>query len=302
MGTFLQFDPAKNNMQTDAVYSASSFRAQGAQTGIASSSAFNKLIYQLSTMTTALADMMVAKGYTIDDASLTTLTTQLENIMTLADMSSYASKTDLDSYIAKAAVVIKTSSYIILTTDMYKTLEANSSGTLTFTLPAYTTVANGAWIKIKNVGTGVLTLSGLIDGAASKDLNQYEEITVYSDGVSWRGKVIASTSALSFDASLTENGYQKLPSGLIIQWGKVTDPIGVGASRNIDFPTPFLNYCLNVQVTGMNINSYGGSAHPRVHNDSITLSSFSVDVLGSYSWDLGAGSPLGGLLWQAIGY
>lgn len=296
MGTFLQFDPAKNNMQTDAVYSASSFRAQGAQTGIASSSAFNKLIYQLSTMTTALADMMVAKGYTIDDASLTTLTTQLENIMTLADMSSYASKTDLDSYIAKAAVVIKTTSYIILTTDMYKTLEANSSGTLTFTLPAYTTVANGAWIKIKNVGAGILTLSGLVDGAASINLNQWEEITVYSDGVSWRGKVIASTSALSFDASLTENGYQKLPSGLIIQWGKYGSTVGE-SDYSVTLPIPFPTACLNA---GGNIINTLGSVHQNtwaqlrsVSTTTIVLRIQSSDYESSYG---------DGFYWQAIGY
>lgn len=297
MGTFLQFDPAKNNMQTDAVYSASSFRAQGAQTGIASSSAFNKLIYQLSTMTTALADMMVAKGYTIDDASLTTLTTQLENIMTLADMSSYATVASLLDYIKKEAVVIKTSSYIILTTDMYKTLEANSSGTLTFTLPAYTTVANGAWIKIKNVGTGVLTLSGLIDGAASKDLNQYEEITVYSDGVSWRGKVIASTSVLSFDASLTENGYQKLPSGLIMQWGKYGSDITAEGEVSFTFPISYPTSCLNVIAVARNSDS---SDVNNIYMQIVSMLTTGATLRAQT--ETATGVKCNGFYWQAIGY
>ena len=44
MTNFLQFDPIKNNMQSDSIYQASSFRAQGATTGIASASAHNKLL------------------------------------------------------------------------------------------------------------------------------------------------------------------------------------------------------------------------------------------------------------------
>lgn len=294
MGTFLQFDSANNNMQTWSVYEASSFRKQGAQTGIASSSAFNRLIYQLSTMTTALADMMIAKGYAIDDASLATLTAQLDKIMTLRDMDAYASTASLLDYIKKEAVTIQTVSYIILTTDMYKTLEANSSGTLTFTLPAYTTVANGAWIKIKNVGTGVLTLSGLIDGAASKDLNQYEEITVYSDGVSWRGKVIASTSVLSFDASLTENGYQKLPSGLIMQWGKYASSL-TEVPVSISFPTPFLTACFNAQAVAINTDS---SAMKNIWMQTVSINTSGATFFPQAADVQGAD----GFYWQAIGH
>lgn len=299
MTNFLQFDASKNNMMSDASYSASTFLARGAVTGVASSSAHNKLFYQISTMMAAIAQMMETKGYTISDTSLATLITELSHIMTEADMSSYATIASLADYIKKEAVVIKTSSYIILTTDMYKTLEANSSGTLTFTLPAYTTVANGAWIKIKNIGSGTLTLSGLIDGAASKDLNQYEEITVYSDGVSWRGKVIASTSALSFDASLTENGYQKLPSGLIMQWGKYA-PVGgiVGdAGYAISFAVEFPTDCLSVNA--ISINTY---ADPYNHQIVPEIISFNKTECTLYLNYFSGTNSTDGFYWQAIGY
>ena len=50
-----------------------------------------------------------------------------------------------------------------------------------------------------------------------------------------------------FDASLTQNGYQKLPGGLILQWGISTQNSDVVV---VTFPIPFPNACLNVQATG----------------------------------------------------
>jgi hypothetical protein len=50
-----------------------------------------------------------------------------------------------------------------------------------------------------------------------------------------------------FLASMTANGYQKLPGGLIIQWGtSVTNSGGVGT---VVFPIAFPNTCLSVNTT-----------------------------------------------------
>lgn len=49
----------------------------------------------------------------------------------------------------------------------------------------------------------------------------------------------ADFQAALFAASLTGNGYQKLPSGLIIQWGVM--PSGVAGGQNITYPIPFPN-------------------------------------------------------------
>lgn len=44
------------------------------------------------------------------------------------------------------------------------------------------------------------------------------------------------------DRSVNSNGYQRLPGGLIIQWGSgITAPTGVGTAN---FPVPFPNACL----------------------------------------------------------
>ncbi|WP_409311579.1 gp53-like domain-containing protein, partial [Pectobacterium sp. B1J-3] len=47
------------------------------------------------------------------------------------------------------------------------------------------------------------------------------------------------------EALLEENGYQKLPSGLVIQWGAA---VGSG-DYAIEFPMPFKTACLNMTAT-----------------------------------------------------
>ena len=51
-----------------------------------------------------------------------------------------------------------------------------------------------------------------------------------------------------FTSSLTTNGHQKLPSGLIIQWGVLTTTGGIGNTETItfSFPTPFLNALFSI--------------------------------------------------------
>lgn len=68
--------------------------------------------------------------------------------------------------------------------------------------------------------------------------------------------MVDSTSALQelsekvnrveFTSELTENGWSKLPNGLIMQWGKIAKP---AAEVSIRFPRPFSTACLSVQQT-----------------------------------------------------
>ena len=52
--------------------------------------------------------------------------------------------------------------------------------------------------------------------------------------------------------SEAESGYQKLPGGLIIQWGTVA------AGSNITFPIAFPTACLNIMMT-TNVNNTASS-------------------------------------------
>lgn len=52
-----------------------------------------------------------------------------------------------------------------------------------------------------------------------------------------------------FGASLATNGYQKLPSGLIIQWGQLTSHATPGSPVAITYPIAFPNAFLNSWCT-----------------------------------------------------
>jgi len=103
---FLQHDSDKNNIQNDGDFLASTTRTGGFTSGVAPSVYFNKLLYQLSTMIAALGQAMANKGYTVADTTLATLTTALENIMTLADMDDYPTNTEMIAYVASQIPVI----------------------------------------------------------------------------------------------------------------------------------------------------------------------------------------------------
>lgn len=82
MGDFIQFNPGLANALNDTDYLNSSYRQNGAVTGIAPSNVHNKLFYQFSTFATAFAQAMKAKGYTMSDAVLADLKAEFEGVVT----------------------------------------------------------------------------------------------------------------------------------------------------------------------------------------------------------------------------
>ncbi len=83
----LQFNPGQANQETDAAYSADSMRTGGAALdSVPASNLFNKFAYQVTTLAAALAQSLANKGYTIDDTSLSTLTSTLSALLTQADL------------------------------------------------------------------------------------------------------------------------------------------------------------------------------------------------------------------------
>lgn len=83
---FLQFNPMQANQETDAEYVSDSTRTDGAGVGaIFPSMSANKTLYQVTTMTAALGQMLANKGFSVSDASYSALVAQLANILTTAD-------------------------------------------------------------------------------------------------------------------------------------------------------------------------------------------------------------------------
>ena len=83
---FLQFNPGLDNTETDAAYLADTLRSGGITTGaIFPSPLANKIFYQASAFYAAFAQMMVNKGYTVNDSPYSTLVSVLNNVKTSAD-------------------------------------------------------------------------------------------------------------------------------------------------------------------------------------------------------------------------
>jgi hypothetical protein len=90
--------------------------------------------------------------------------------------------------------------------------------------------------------------------------------TVYYKVQAYQGIVSPSIPAGFQNASLTVNGYQVLPGGLIMQWGEYTDAdIAHGEDFSVTFPIPFPNALLQlngqpndnaVDVTNNNMAAY----------------------------------------------
>jgi hypothetical protein len=127
-------------------------------------------------------------------------------------------KTALDVAAANIAITGGTIDNVDITggtiVDLDAPLAVNSGGTGKNTL------------ALNNVllGNGTAAVKEVAPGANGNVLT--------SDGTEWK------SVPLAFDESLSTNGYQKLPGGLIMQWGTATTTDGQGGTV-VTYPIPF---------------------------------------------------------------
>lgn len=140
------------------------------------------------------------------------------------------------------------------------TVLLNSAAAFVPTLPAAAAVSKGLRLEFLNVNSGVATItragadsikvsSTTVNSVA---LSNGDTLTLESDGVSTWYAVGGSRQlgyASDFFGSSSASGYQKLPSGLIIQWGTAT--IISGGTVTATFPIAFPNAVYQV-VPGLN--------------------------------------------------
>lgn len=97
-----------------------------------------------------------------------------------------------------------------------------------------------------------------------------------------------------FESSLTGNGYQKLPGGLIMQWG--TALVNYNQTNTVvSFPIAFPNACLNASATVALPTFVSGVIVVHAHG----LTPTSLSLLGEYDTNTLLSVPT---LWFAIGY
>jgi hypothetical protein len=126
------------------------------------------------------------------------------------------------------------------------------------TLPAASAVPSGSTFEFFNTGTVTVTVqragSDVIyqnsGSVTSMPLASGDTLTLVSNGTWWLA--IGGTGQLSasgvFGSSLSNTGYQKLPSGLIIQWGTYNTP-GTSTASSVTFPLAFPNAAFSVTCT-----------------------------------------------------
>lgn len=111
--------------------------------------------------------------------------------------------------------------------------------------------------------------------------------------------ISTATQPVDFDNLRSANGYQKLPGGLIIQWGNMNQGSVVNGTTNIVFPIAFPNACL--QAFAHDIN--GGLANVGSGGFLVSASAWTATAV-EVQWYRVAGSTggLANMNWFAIGY
>ena len=162
-------------------------------------------------------------------------------------------------------------------------LSGDTSGSVTLDAPA----VSGTTILTLPATTGtILTTTGGVAPSTSGNV-------LTSNGTSW------ISAALNFDKSLATSGYQKLPSGLIIQWGKTSLNVGQDATITGTFSITFPTACLTFHPTGFS-NVTSGDARLRGAFDITSASTTGFTVTSRNN--VNSGGLIGNLNWIAIGH
>lgn len=144
--------------------------------------------------------------------------------------------------------------------DCGKVITVNNA-TITLTLPAATGLAAGAAITFCNISPqGIATVTIQRQGADYIWANSGQVLTSFTLAPNESVTLVRQTAGawkqvsgqIGFGSSLAASGYQKLPSGLIIQWGYVASVDPTVGGTNVTLPIAYPNNHLSsvaVQAT-----------------------------------------------------
>ncbi|WP_244135840.1 gp53-like domain-containing protein [Burkholderia vietnamiensis] len=121
------------------------------------------------------------------------------------------------------------------------TLPAPSTANLTYTL-----LNSSSYVITLSTPSGNISAGN--NSASTYTLGQGASVRVISDGTNW--VVVNGVGTGAFSA----NGYQKLPSGLIIQWGTYNTST---SAVTVNFPLAFPNAVYSVTCTPISTLAYG---------------------------------------------
>ena len=113
---------------------------------------------------------------------------------------------------------------------------------------------------------------------------------------------VSQAVADAFPTQKADNGYLKLPNGLILQWGKVASGWPGEGPYTVTFPVAFPNKCLNTQVTVWS-DGRKGSVNLDITIPVGTLKPTGFDAMfNAMAFQGSSAADLRGFYWFAIGY
>lgn len=186
--------------------------------------------------------------------------------------------------------------------DVGKRINTTTASNITLTLPDPTNYPSGAAFFVHNTGGGGVTTlapsvaNTLNNGGTLGNIALREQSYVWlvrTDGNFWLacGGSAHIGKTPEFGSSLGSSGWQRLPSGLIVQWGSANG--NASGSQSITFPVAFPTGCRAVTMTAQNPSLYATTLTAGV---STTGFQFIVGTsLGS------SGSSTAAVYWIAIG-
>lgn len=194
------------------------------------------------------------------------------------------------------------------TPDTWKMRNAANSGWLTLgTIDTIIKIANavnsdtvGGLLPsaFQSVDATLTALAGLVSAAdklpyfTGSDAASLTTLTAFARTILDDADAATVWGTLGADQSLSASGWQKLPSGLIIQWGSSSSSVANGVSANITFPITFPTACVMGHAIEKSTSLAGYSAAFGCTFTTTTLTITNKDDGGSKS----------GYSWFAMGY
>lgn len=119
-------------------------------------------------------------------------------------------------------------------------------------------IASGV-LDVARGGTGVTTSTGTGNNVLSASPAFSGTPTAPTAAIGTNTTQIATTAFARGVLSAATSGYQELPSGLVIQWGRAASAIGINGSANFTFPVAFAAV-YSLSVTGKTASATDGAS------------------------------------------